>query len=490
MRALPVVLSQDVGEGVIPSTPCLSFLLVFCTIGAPQDEEEVALEPWLQSPFLSGGVEASEDVKEGCSFHDLDCHSWDKAWNAGHEGRQLFHRSSTMLGGIYGGSVPRTGGLCSEMRAGATQQDCVNNRVQLGSTDGLRVSARIVQCSEISSGLILWPDSPCVRLTATVDGYDVSTQEDTLCVVDASASVTRPGKEMEVYDVADAAESKDAGQNAFVEGDEAHDPQSGHALQLEIPGIFAPTSDTAPSQLCGVVSLRVEVLVGRVVTATGELNFGDTLNTRCPGTGIKRALRLTGGGEIELVLQYCRVPSPPSLAHEGTFRSQMTLPAVAERVASEEKGDSLRPRCDSVETCLEQFLESIACWPSEVGSASSTHAVSSAGQQISGVKSRGGESGDVSEDEKRKSYRAGRPVFTELLEWLGRSHPDPPFLRKALERTGNYSFPAVEAPFLAALLKHGGLISEAFNAVETISRVNEGKYSVLTVYHPMSPDSW
>jgi hypothetical protein len=52
---------------------------------------------------------------------------------------------------------------------------------------------------------------------------------------------------------------------------------------------------------------------------------------------------------------------------------------------------------------------------------------------------------------------AGGTVYDSVVAWLEAVQPDPAFLRRALEKTGSYSFPAAEAPFLAAVLSHGGL---------------------------------
>jgi hypothetical protein len=54
---------------------------------------------------------------------------------------------------------------------------------------------------------------------------------------------------------------------------------------------------------------------------------------------------------------------------------------------------------------------------------------------------------------------AGGTVYDSMIAWLEAVQPDPAFLRRALEKTGSYSFPAAEAPFLAAVLSHGGLAS-------------------------------
>eukprot|EP01041_Mallomonas_annulata_P000974 gene974-1892_t len=55
-----------------------------------------------------------------------------------------------------------------------------------------------------------------------------------------------------------------------------------------------------------------------------------------------------------------------------------------------------------------------------------------------------------------------------LTNWLETIDPDPVFLRKALEKTGNYRFPQCEQSFLACLLKHSGLVEEARTAVSVL----------------------
>lgn len=55
-----------------------------------------------------------------------------------------------------------------------------------------------------------------------------------------------------------------------------------------------------------------------------------------------------------------------------------------------------------------------------------------------------------------------------LLHWLQLINPEPAIQRIAFEKTGSYSFPSCEYPFLACLLKHSGLSGEALNAFRVL----------------------
>ena len=59
-----------------------------------------------------------------------------------------------------------------------------------------------------------------------------------------------------------------------------------------------------------------------------------------------------------------------------------------------------------------------------------------------------------------------------LLPWLERIAPEPSSLRSVLERSGSYSFPQCEFPFIACLLKHSGLVREAMGVLQALK---EGK---------------
>ena len=60
----------------------------------------------------------------------------------------------------------------------------------------------------------------------------------------------------------------------------------------------------------------------------------------------------------------------------------------------------------------------------------------------------------------------------KLLPWLERIAPEPSSLRTVLERSGSYSFPQCEFPFIACLLKHSGLVREAMSVLQALK---EGK---------------
>ena len=55
-----------------------------------------------------------------------------------------------------------------------------------------------------------------------------------------------------------------------------------------------------------------------------------------------------------------------------------------------------------------------------------------------------------------------------LFDWLESTAPEAPNLKKAYEKAGTFSFPCCEYPVTACLLKHGGLLSEATAAVQSL----------------------
>ena len=61
-----------------------------------------------------------------------------------------------------------------------------------------------------------------------------------------------------------------------------------------------------------------------------------------------------------------------------------------------------------------------------------------------------------------------------LLPWLERIAPEPSSLRTVLERSGSYSFPQCEFPFIACLLKHSGLVREAMSVLQALKEGKEG----------------
>jgi hypothetical protein len=61
-------------------------------------------------------------------------------------------------------------------------------------------------------------------------------------------------------------------------------------------------------------------------------------------------------------------------------------------------------------------------------------------------------------------------LVSKFYEWLEKIDAEPPMMRKALERTNNYRFPLCELPFVACLLKHSGMIEEAFLAAQSLQK--------------------
>jgi hypothetical protein len=57
-----------------------------------------------------------------------------------------------------------------------------------------------------------------------------------------------------------------------------------------------------------------------------------------------------------------------------------------------------------------------------------------------------------------------------FYEWLEKLDSEPLTMRKALEKIGNYRFPSCELPFIASLLKHVGMIDEAFSVTEALMK--------------------
>lgn len=56
-----------------------------------------------------------------------------------------------------------------------------------------------------------------------------------------------------------------------------------------------------------------------------------------------------------------------------------------------------------------------------------------------------------------------------LLQWLEKIEPEMAGLRVIFERKGVFSFPVCEYPYIACLLKHSGLVSEAINVANMLS---------------------
>lgn len=61
----------------------------------------MALEPWLRSPLLSGGVQASYGEMGESAWRTLGRHTWAEAWWA-EQGRRLLRANSVVAFGSEG----------------------------------------------------------------------------------------------------------------------------------------------------------------------------------------------------------------------------------------------------------------------------------------------------------------------------------------------------------------------------------------------------
>lgn len=454
----------------------------------------MALEPWLRSPLLSGGVQASYGEMGESAWRTLGRHTWAEAWWA-EQGRRLLRANSVVAFGSEGDAGiahPKmarrepVATVCEEERASVGAQS-----PPLVSVRELRLTARIVQATKIPQGLVLWPDTSYVRLTAVVDGRDVACQEEVLAI--AKAGLTAPTGETR-----GAEEAKGSGDNSKIEtggtagSDQLRPGQTELVLKLGGPKIQAALGRDDASDSVLAMALRVEVVVGRAVTARGAVDLGDVLKTSLSQASRTRAkLSLQGGGEIVFFLGFDVVEPLSAGVRQDTAGDQ----AGAHAARSTPEGSSPRVTVDHEElgretgpVGLERFLENIACWglaEGSIGSAASRYSHNSSpaavrvSQESSASVSAGGASvGGSLEEVHLPSGNLDPTVFPKLLEWLSQIHPDPAFLRLALEKTDNYSFPRVEAPYLAALLKHGGLLSEASQAVEMIISKDQGEWHI------------
>lgn len=352
-------------------------------------------------------------------------------------------------------------------------EDCEGSGGQSRSlSDGdIRLTARVVHATNIPQGLVLWPEVPCIRVTATIDGRDVSCQEEILNMSKSSSPATSGDK---------VEQDEDGSCKTCIDGQ----PRLGEVV-LQLPKMQAMLNEKGDS--LPALWLRVEVLVGRVVTATGRVDLSDELKASLSGSSTRRTvLSLTGGGEIVFVLGLYREAILSASSREGLphgHTGMPTLSSVCEGGWPQTTDASLEVGPKG--TRVERFLDSIACWGLKGGSNSAARSASSKScpMAFSTVEapSVGVATGETSvrgsyEERHLGSGEQDGSLFPNLVEWLGRSHPDPIFLRLALEKTNNYAFPLVEAPFLAALLKHGGLVGEALQAAGKLSTWDKGEW--------------
>lgn len=325
------------------------------------------------------------------------------------------------------------------------------------------LTAQVEQAMSIPQGLVLWPDTPSVRLTAAVDNQDISSHEAALKISRSSSPMT----------FGESTESDDKREGRFGTTVNGQTGQEDLVLKLRLPKMPAVVDSSEEDLADPSLSLRVEVLVGRVVTAAGTMDFrGDELQAILSGSNSRRTVvKLTGGGEMVFLL-HCRggggSSTGPREQFPKTHAGLPSLPSVCEgsRPQANDGSEKAGPQA----TRLEHFLQSIACRgiPASGINSKSLPDVSAAAEAVEGggPEEWDGQSGDH-----------GDSLFRALVDWLSRSHPDPAFLRIALEKANSYAFPQVEAPFLAALLKHGGLVGEAFQAVEAMSTGGKGERS-------------
>lgn len=383
------------------------------------------------------------------------------------QGRLVRTRSFLAWGG-RGAATLRPGAARDEFMAAVAEEECLGSRRQTRSpAEGeIRLAARILRATKIPQGLVLWPDAPFIRVTAAVDGLDVGCQEKLL----NSPSSGPPAASGE------SIEADEEGNSKTGSSDETQ-PET-HVLEMQLPKI--PAGAVADHEERGAslptLSLRVEVLVGRVVTASGTVDLSDELKASLTGSSTRRALlNLTGGGEILIVVDLNRQVALSATAgglHQARTGMPTTVQSAREGGRSDMNGGSLGAGSNTGR--LERFLDGIASWGLEGGSSSP---VLSRAAQTSSIDLAKEQRFGVGKEEKRPigSVEQDGSSFTDLVNWLGRSHPDPTFLRSALEKTNSYAFPLVEAPFLAALLKHGGLVGEAFQAAEMLSTWDKGE---------------
>lgn len=447
--------------------------------GTPQDETEMSLEPWLQSPLLSGGIQASQHVMEASDWQSLGRRRWEQAFRGEQEGRLVRTRSFMDWSSREDG-----GALKAHDDAGYASSDKENandeGRFVSQSRREIRLSVKVAWATKLPTGLVLWPDDPYICLTAVLDGRYMNSSEELLVHTESVTNVhasptTHDEGEMKADQQWAECEHKSLDEEAVEKG-QVRVGRKLHVFMLQIPertvfGTVKGQEDAVPS-----ISLRVLVKVGNITTASGEV---DVPEAQTSGSTLT-ALRLDSGGEICLAVDLVHVDSRSLGSRENAHENRSGKHA---RPAAFNAG-SVRMSDPCVESrtrevfCSQKFLSSIVSSGSRTDEdpVSSSCNAGDASQHSSSHVSREASTNIDGDESELIVEVSGGSLYQDLVEWLGRSHPDPPFLRAALEKTGNYSFPLVEAPFLAALLKHGGLVDEAFEATKIMYTTREGKW--------------
>lgn len=327
---------------------------------------------------------------------------------------------------------------------------------RLSPSSRCQLTAHVVRAVRLPQGLVLWPDSPCLRLTTLIDGRKSDMSDEVLQTVEGvpSSSMTREAK----------SEGAEENTEANAEAIEVLSGHKAHVLVLQLPVTTLPLPD---------VSLQLEVVVGRVVTARVCIDLTEMVTASLAlksetSSGRHTSVKLPNGGEVTLTLDIGRV------IYSDVDERDVKSPRLP-RGAGESEADR-----------IQFFLHSIASWGHED---TTTTTLDRDSIECSSIDKANRQPGSGSADPEKGNYPTSsigeglgsgadryKSAFSDLAGWLASSHPDPVFLRTALEKTGNYSFPKVEAPFMAALLQHGGLVGEALRAVEvTVATREQGK---------------
>lgn len=203
------------------------------------------------------------------------------------------------------------------------------------------------------------------------------------------------------------------------------------SLPITLKYDIGDSKSGAISRMAGTaVRLLVEIILADDTSPVGQavIDLQDLAVTESKNGPTCRLIPLTPQGVILL-----HIESTSNVDAKNTENGDV-LEADNDSNAAERTGKSLldtdTPNCQSDARLLDTFLEDVV-----------------ASEFASG------------------SQAAGRV----LMGWLESINEDPAYLRKALEKAGNFSFPKCEYPFVACLLKHGGLVGEAFAAVGDIN---------------------
>lgn len=420
-------------------------------------------------------------------WHSLGRRSWKQAWDGEQEGRLV--RTRSFMAWRSGGENMGVGRVHPGRHASSVAQGDPG-----GGNDGmvqgfqLRLAAHVQKATRIPRGLVMWPDDPSVRLIAVVDGRDDSSKEEVLTLFKTTVDVDDASttEKMNVAnDSTGVREHNLCGKDSLHGCDEARSCQREHVFTLRIARDTRAVGGDDQGSVIPSISLRAEILVGGIVTALGELSVPKVWETTVAGSNDSvHVLRLRGAGEVTIALHQTLT----QLGWIDTLADAGRLPNRIKETPSPPVSHTTRERSESVEsdtldcTLMQRFLERIARSGAVMSPDSFATRERSRKEPLfcdrqdpSVSRSAAALATGSEEANGGPNYTGDETLFADLSEWLERSHPDPPFLRMALEKAGNYSFPLVEAPFVAALLKHSGLVEEAVFAAKMMSTKNEGK---------------